>query len=222
MFGRAVVTVTSVRRRLLSAALQSATLLIVVSVASGGSSERDDLDQIWNEHMLAGKAALIILDKGSESTTEAGSIPELSQGRLPAVIAAHSGITVHRVGKGIWTNGGWILQGGLLGRVEIDSVAYEFFGKEVIRRIPYFPFPFHRDPPQESGYEFFLVRRGQRDIRGSVVRQWAVSPTDVRLSESGSTDVSAAMTRAPGGQTVVITVYGLKLPFVQRVDLSVH
>ena len=172
------------------------------------TTERDDLDRIWNEHMLDRRAALIVLDKGSESTTEGGPL------------AAWDGIIVRRVGKGIWTNGGWVLQGGLLDSVVVGSATYDLFGKKVIRRIPYFPFPFHRDPPKESGFEFFLLRRVQTDARASVVRHWVFLPADVQLSEHGSTDISAIMTREPGSQTVVITVRGLKRPFVERIDLA--
>ena len=98
------------RPYLLLTAVLLATLLSVVSVAFSGSSERDDLDRIWNEHMLDRRAALIVLDKGSESTTEGGPL------------AAWDGIIVRRVGKGIWTNGGWVRQGGLLDSVVVGSV----------------------------------------------------------------------------------------------------
>ena len=155
------------RPYLLFTAVLLATLLSVVSIAASGPSERDDLDRIWNEHMLDRRAALIVLDKGSESTTEGGPL------------AAWEGIIVRRVGRGMWTNGGWVLQGGLLDSVVVGSITDDLFGKKVIRRIPYFPFPLHRDPPKESGFEFFLLRRVQTDARARVVRHWVFLPADV-------------------------------------------
>jgi hypothetical protein len=209
----------SVLRCPLFATVQLTLLLSVVSPATGGDAQPDDLDRIWNEHMIEGKAALIILDKSSEATQELGTISRLPDGRLKA---SHvSTIVVRRVGKGIWTNGGWILRGGLAGEVQLGSVTFELFGKEVIRRIPYFPFPFHRDPPHKSGCEFFLVRREQRAARGTVVGKWVFLPKDVKLNEYGSTDISATMTREPGSEAIlVIAVRGLQNPFVQRIDLS--
>ena len=146
--GRRTKPAVSVLRCPLFATVQLILLLSVVSPATGGDAQPDDLDRIWNEHMIEGKAALIILDNSSEATQELGTISRLPDGRLKA---SHvSAIVVRRVGKGIWTNGGWILRGGLAGEVQLGSVTFELFGKEVIRRIPYFPFPFHpRSPAQE-------------------------------------------------------------------------
>src|SRR5262249_40066500 len=98
---------------------------------------------------LTGKTALIVRDKGRERTSGGESVAELRGGRLINALAAREGITVRRLKEGIWRNGGWILRGGLLVRVQLDSVTYDLFGKEVVRRSPYFPF--HRDPPEESG-----------------------------------------------------------------------
>jgi hypothetical protein len=217
---RAAQGLLSVLRCQLFAAVQLTVFLSLVSPATGGAPERDDLDRIWNEHMIEGKAALIILDKSSEATQELGQVSALPGGRLKASLLS-PGIVVRRVGKGIWTNGGWVLQGGLAGEVQLGSVTFELFGKEVIRRIPYFPFPFHRDPPHETGCEIFLVRREQRAVRRTIVREWVFSPKDVKLSEYGSTNISATVTREPNSEAmIVIAVHGLQSPFAQRIDLT--
>src|SRR5262249_40066501 len=58
----------------------------------------------------------------------------------------------------------------------------------------------------------------QQDARGSMVRQWVFLPADVKRSEFDLTSISATMARESDVRSLLIAVYGLKRPFVQRVD----
>jgi hypothetical protein len=150
---------------------------------------------------------------------------EFARGRPESAAFNSYGITIMRLGEGVWGNGGWVVTGGLLGRVSDDSVVVELYGKAVVRRFPYFPFPFHRDTPQETGYEFFLLyRQRSTTLRVGIVQKWMFQPNEVvvKRDTTGGTheDVQGTLKYGADTRVATVTITGLKRPFGERVDLS--
>jgi hypothetical protein len=199
-------------------------MLFALSVPDTGSAEpppRAPLDALWQEHMLAGSAAIIYVDESGQRTVSGVRQPfDEPRGVVSSVESAawtNYGIEVSRLDERwlLWRNGGWILQGGLLSRVKEQSAALELYGKAVIRRPPYVPGgPFPRDPPMTTGYEFFLVLRKAGAPRATILRQWIFQPSDV--VEAGR--VRARLQNDTATRKAVVTITGLKTPVEDTIE----
>ena len=103
---------------------------------------------------------------------------------------------------------------------EGDSTV-ELYGKAVERQHPYFPFPFHRDPPRDTGYEFFLLHRKPGSPVASIARRWMFDRAEVDAKQSRPTEgVRATLRYDPGTQTAIVTIMGLKHPVEEKVNLT--
>jgi hypothetical protein len=129
-------------------------------------------------------------------------------------------ISVMKLGEGFFGNGGWVLGGGLLRRVSDGSFIVELYVKEVVRRFSYFPFPPHRDTPQEVSYEFFLLNRKRGVPRATGIRKWTFEPDEVIQRNPNYPSVRATLRYEETNQTATVTITGLKHPFEEHVDLS--
>jgi hypothetical protein len=155
----------------------------------------------------------------SEWSEDAGGRPEAAAWTKSRTIA------VARMDQGFWKkNGGWELVGGLLGRATADSSTVELYGKAAVRVFRHFPFPFHRDIPHETGYEFFLLLREPGVPLATIVRRWAFEPNEVVVNPEStggtSENVRAMLLYDESARTATVTITGLKRPFADRVDLS--
>jgi hypothetical protein len=101
-------------------------MLFTFSVSDAGSAEpspRAPLDALWQEQMLIGGAATIYVDDSGQRTVSIPRTPfDEQRGVVSSVESAAAttrGIEVSRLDERflLWRNGGWILQGGLLGLV---------------------------------------------------------------------------------------------------------
>jgi hypothetical protein len=176
--------------------------------------------------MIEGRSVVMAIEKSGTRTTEYQSRRPFNYagGRPETAGWTERGITVRRLGEGFWGNGGWVLEGGLLDMAMSGSTAIELYGKAVIRRSPYIPFPFHRPIPNETGYEFFLLLRPARDAVASIIRRWEFGPDEV-VVESRSlgetlTEVKAALVYDAESQVATVTIDGLKRPFIEQVGLA--
>ena len=101
---------------------------------------------------------------------------------------------------------------------------FELYGKAVVRRFSYFPFPFHRAIPHETGYEFFLLHRRDGVPDATVVREWAFPADAVATRDAGHgiivEDVKAYLDYDPRTHKATVAVQGLKQPFEEEVDLT--
>jgi hypothetical protein len=199
-------------------------MLFTFSVSDAGSAEpspRAPLDALWQEQMLIGGAATIYVDDSGQRTVSIPRTPfDEQRGVVSSVESAAAttrGIEVSRLDERflLWRNGGWILQGGLLGLVREQSSVIELYGKAVIRRPAYVPGgPFPRDPPMTTGYEFFLLLRKANVPHATVLRQWTFNQVMwSRTAQSGRWSGNNAATR-----TATVTIMGLKTPVEETVE----
>jgi hypothetical protein len=110
--------------------------------------------------------------------------------------------------------------GGLLGLVREGDSTFELYGKAVEWQHPYFPFPFHRDPPRDTGYEFFLLHRKPGSPEATIVRRWVFDRVEVDAKQSRPTEVVRATLRYdPDTQTATVMIMGLKRRVEEKVKL---
>ena len=130
-------------------------------------------------------------------------------------------ITVMRHVEGYWRNGGWTLTGGPLGVAANAESTIELFGKAIIRTPVHIPAGIlHLDPPTETGYEFFLLRRPQASGVAVIIRRWVVQPVDVVSDQHGYPRAEAMLRYDASRQVAAVSITGLKQPVTERVDVS--
>jgi hypothetical protein len=198
------------------------------AAATDQGARRGHLDTLWEHHMLEGKSnqvALTVHDTQiSISEIRAVKSFESACGRPEDAAFSSHGITVMRLGEGFWRRGGYVLTGGLLGRTSDGPRTFELYGKAVVHRRPYVPFPFRRDTPYETGYEFFLVRRRLDAPRPTIVHKWMIRSDEVvveRFPGGGiEENVRAGLRYEASSRTATVTITGLKHLFEERVELS--
>jgi hypothetical protein len=190
------------------------------------SLSRTALEALWDQHMLKGEAGQVdIRDSRIDKTIWIPSAASFEPwtGR-PWLVSTSHRLQVSRLDEGFWRNGGWILAGGLLAKVRLESSTLELHGKEIRRQFPYTPFPFHRTIPHETGYEFFLVHRPQGDSQATIIQRWVIPPSDViveRDAHGGTSDwVGASLKYDNDTRTAMVSIAGLKREVVDRVQLS--
>jgi len=180
---------------MLAAVLLLATAAMGCNVAlPGRPTPREPLDANWEKHMLEGRGVQMWLDEQLQPTQvqEGGSAESLASFRSREEPRSYLyaftdpyGIMVLRRVDGYWRNGGWILTGGPLVRANDGQSAVELYGEAIIRRPIHIPDGiFHLDPPEETGYEFFLLRR-QGTTPAVILRRWIVQPDEVVPDQEG-------------------------------------
>lgn len=200
----------------------------LAGVAAGEPPPREPLDALWEHHLLEGKSSSVAVEvKDSKVSTSETSPPKmtgLKTGMTALLFLAPHGIIVRQLGDGFWGNGGWILQGGLLDQVNDGPSIIQLYVKEVQHQHPYFPFPFHREIPHETGYEFFLLQRKAGVPGATIIRKWVFLPQDVVVAHhsTGGTyeDVRGLLRYEATSRIANVKITGLKRPFDERVDLS--
>lgn len=204
-------------------------ILGISPVEAGELPAREPLDALWEQSMLEGKpntAIAISIEDGqthkSEFSRKEGPEPWRESPELAGFGAL--GVTAVQYGEGFWGNGGWVLTGGLLGRTKEGSSMIELYGKAVIHVLPYFPFPFHRDKPHETGYEFFLLQREAGSPKATVLKKWIFAPQEVVLKPQSvgppREDVRATLEYDDTAQQAMVTITGLTRPFKESVAVS--
>jgi hypothetical protein len=195
------------------------------------ATPREPLDALWEKQMMEGRGVRMWVDDNWQpQSVEAGrSFTDLrsshKERKDPASWEFASrdsyGITVYRHVEGYWRNGGWTLTGGPLGVAADAESTIELFGKAVIRTSVHVPSGMlHRDPPTETGYEFFLLRRSQATGAATIIRRWVVQPADVVKDRSGYSRAEAVLRYDASATVAAISITGLKQPVNDRVDVS--
>jgi len=114
-----------------------------------------------------------------------------------------------------------MLTGGPLAVAPTPEFTIELFGKTIVRTAVHVPSGMlHRDPPTETGYEFFLLRRSQATGAATIIRRWVVQPADVVKNPSGYPRAEAVLKYDASAQVAAVSVTGLKQPVNDRVDVS--
>ena len=219
--------------------LRHSVMVIAVAAIFAGtiahaSMLREPLDKIWEDYMLEGNSSSIHIEikKGTISKLERHPRERSTYTTVTATGAEMLfldpyGIIVRELGEGFWGNGGWVLQGGRLDQAGDGNSIIQLYVKAVDHRHSFFQFPFERDAPTDTGYEFFLLHR-KKDIPGAtIVRKWIFLPQGVVLRDSPhkpfvnpDSNVQAFLSYEPSIRTATIKITGLTRSIEERVDLS--
>lgn len=208
-------------------------ILGLSSVEAGELLAREPLDALWEQYMLEGDAHTSVhieIRRGIFHKSErAAKEPTGSWkgGSWNTVFNESRNIAVAQYGEGFWGNGGWVLEGGLVGRAKEGASTIELYGKAVEHQLPYTQFLIDRDIPRESGgYEFYLLQREGGCPRAIILRKWTVLPQEVELKPRSvgpaAEDVRATLEYDDRAHQAVVTITGLTHPFKERVAVSNH
>lgn len=159
------------------------------------------LEQIWNDNMLGGYFA----------RSYNGALTRLDPALCPPpsgwvwihdVASTRRGLSVIdlRERRVLKSHGGWVLEGGLLGRLEVDAHRIELYGRRAIRHELYlqpWPHVWIGDKSWNPAHEFYLLRREKRTDRAAVLRRWTLPDAEASgatrsLPEPASTVMSPA------------------------------
>lgn len=206
-------------------------ILGMSTVEAGELPAREPLDALWKQNMLEGDAhtSVHIEIRGGifHKSERAAKEPSGSWkgGRWNTLFNESRNITVAQYGEGFWGKGGWVLEGGLVGRAKEGSSTIELYGKAVVHQLPYTQFLIDRDIPYESGgYEFYLLQREGSCPRATIVRKWTVTPQEVQLKPQSVgppvEDVRAILDYESPAKLATVTITGLTRPFRESVAIS--
>jgi hypothetical protein len=207
------------------------SILGISPVEAGELPAREPLDALWKQHMLEGDAHTSVhieINGGIFHKSErAAKEPSGSWkgGRWNMFFNESRNITVAQYGEGFWGKGGWVLEGGLVGRAKEGSSTIELYGKAVEHKLPYIQFLIDRNIPHESGgYEFYLLQREGSCPRATIVRKWTIPPHEVVLKPQSvgppEEDVRATLEYDDTAKRATIGITGLTRPFKESVAIS--
>lgn len=216
------------RRRRTRIGLMAAAVFGVLAVKCmlSSPSPREPLDRLWEQHMLAGTAVLLIHDGTTFRTPDlviARLAWEERNGSVLDAVGTEYGIAVQYRREwcvlGLWRLGGWSLSGGLVRRLDHGAVTIELYGKQVQRVEPFFPpWRFRSDVPGRTDFELFLLRRDKASRAAAIIRRWSFRQEEVEGGQGGL--VWGQLRLDPTMKTVTVTITGLKLPFAAQVVLG--
>jgi hypothetical protein len=85
--------------------------------------------------------------------------------------------------RGLKSQGGWILEGGLLGRVYVGENRVELYGKRIVRHEPFlepWPHVWIGNRSWNASHEFFLVHRESAREHAVILRSWILADPETR------------------------------------------
>ena len=191
---------------------------------------REPLDALWESRMLEGRGVQLWLDekwqpgpvREGESflTMRTTFTPQNDPTAYRSAFTDPYAITVLRHVEGYWRNGGWTLTGGPLGIAIREDSTIELFGKAIIRTAVHIPSGMlHRDPPTETGYEFFLLRRPLTSGKALVIQRWVVHPVDVVRDRDGYPRARALLRYEQSTRVAEVSITGIRQPINARVQV---
>jgi len=171
------------------------------------------LDQKWKPAKITEGKSFLNLGETRGQKIEAKS---------PSILLSDPyGIIILRHVEGIFGNGGWSVGGGLLGRVRIEELIVDLYGKEIVWTSPHIPSGiFHAGPPRTESYDFILLRRIEGQDGGTILRRWQVEGNNVALNRHGFSEVAGILTYDRVSQTALISINGLLHPIEERFSMS--
>lgn len=133
------------------------------------------LQQEWDERMLAGTFGFSY----NGDARDAESVCKFAIEWVYRVASTACGIRVVDLRERRWlkSRGGWMLEGGLLGRVQLPNGQIELYGKTIERHEPYaepLPHVWIGNKSLNLAHEFFLLRREKPGDRASILQKWNV------------------------------------------------
>jgi len=145
--------------------------------ADGAARPPEALQTMWNESMLGGRPLRFY---NGETTFGSASCQQPSGWTwVDDVASSPSGLVVADLRERRWlkSHGGWVIEGGLLGALEVDGHRLELYGKRVVRHEPYlqpWPHVWLGDYSRNLSHEFFLLHRNKCGERAVALRSWTV------------------------------------------------
>jgi hypothetical protein len=146
--------------------------------AAGPIRPPEALQAMWSESMFEGRS--LHFYNGKDTTQESALCRQPSGWVwLHEVASSPCGIVVADLRERRWlkSRGGWVLDGGLLGSLEVAGRRVELYGKRVVRHEPYMePWPHFWIGAKawNVSHEFLLLSRNRYGARAAVLRTWAV------------------------------------------------
>lgn len=166
--------------RSIALALIGVVLPHVAAAADLNTATRppEALEQMWNDNMLAGHLGRYY--NGTMTRLDSASCARPNGWIwIHDVASAGCGLSVVdlRERRGLKSRGGWALEGGLLGRIDVDDRRLELYGRRAVRHEPYFqPWPhvWIGMKSWNTTHEFFLIRRDRPAERAVILRSWTL------------------------------------------------
>jgi hypothetical protein len=165
--------------RSIALALVGVVLPHVVAAADLSTDDMrppEALEQLWNENMLAGEFGRYY--NGTVTRLNPASCAQPNGWIwIHDVARAGCGLSVVdlRERRGLKSHGGWVLEGGLLGRRDVDEQRVELYGRREVRHEPYlqpWPHVWIGMKSWKTTHKFFLIRRGRHGERAVILRRW--------------------------------------------------
>lgn len=164
----------------LSLMIASMACLTLEAQAAESALERTSLDELWERHMLAGTSFWLITSKESRSAPYESKLHNPAQSVGDASLH-QQGIMIEDMQEtwlwGLFSHGGWRLEGGLLGKIEMGNGVIELYGKSVWHTRPVL-FHFGISPPRSARnwYDFFLLIRLKNAEAAELASKWSIPP----------------------------------------------
>jgi hypothetical protein len=183
----------------------------------------DQLHQLWDSHMFNGTSE--IYSDGDRTIYHAEDSYQWANGFLSLASLTKEGIAVGDLREtsmlGWLRRGGWILEGGLLAKIESEESNLELYGKRVVRAEPVSILNLHGDKNREHSVEFFLLRRKKQDSKATLLKKWIFSGEEILLDAAIPLgDVKGILRNYIERKSVTLAIVGLNRPFEERVDIS--
>ena len=132
------------------------------------------LQQAWNEHMMAGTFGS--LNDGTAHQADSGACVVITEWIYRAADTGCGVLVIdRRERRFLKARGGWVLKGGLIGRLEFGNARIELYGKTIERHEPYlqpWPHVWIGNTTWTASHEVFLLHRAARGDRATVLRTW--------------------------------------------------
>ena len=169
--------------------ISSMALLLSHEAVAADLSVRppDFLQQEWNDMMLAGRFGYIYngqfnrVGPKNSLVDPSTSFADDGEGWVYRAPETVWGIRVSALKERrylLMSQGGWILEGGLLSRINIGDTKIELYGKTIERHEPYlnpFPHVWFGNESWSFGHEFFLLLRSKDHTEAKILRKWVVA-----------------------------------------------
>ena len=231
------------RKKLMDHLMTTAVVVLVGTMALPLSHEAtaadlsvrppEALQQEWNDMMLAGHFGWISNGQfnrvGPENSLSDPSIFFADDGEGWVFQAPQTiwGIRVSALKERrylLMSQGGWVLEGGLLRRIDMEDAKIELYGKTIKRHEPTLQlFPHAGNESWQYGHEFFLLLRSKDHDQAKILRTWIVADSyDGDGGGLGTSTPHGSLEYDKFSQRVTVKVMnghyaGL---FIERVDLN--
>lgn len=199
---------------------------LLAALGRAGGFDRSAADRLWEHMMLQGQYGLVQIHRNVSAPSGDADRIESEIGRARSTRYA---IKVHDKDKGTFfglvPGESWLLEGGLVGRIDLSGETLELFGREAEKISPWGT----SKPERDMWVDFFVVRRSRAGGPATVVRKWTFNPGEIVVTYSPGNpaggiyvprwDVGGTLRYDETTKEVEVTFKGLTTPVVERVRL---